>query len=153
MDRQVYRNESYATLIYVIAVLFASLSVAAAILRDESGIGVAERWLPVLPVLALAAFCALRMARAGVYPEGDGVRIVNPLTTKRIPWARIRRFSLRRHKGFSALGFAELVDGTEVELWGVQARSSSVIARRVPEELVAALNERLEAQRAASGGS
>jgi hypothetical protein len=136
-----YRNSSYAVLIAVVAVLFSVASVAAYL---------ADHWPiePVLVVFALSAFCLLRLARAGVYADDEGIRILNPLRTVRIPWARVQRFTLRAHGGFPAVGFAELVDGEKVQIWGIQARSHSAPARRVPEEVVAALNERLAQARA-----
>jgi hypothetical protein len=132
-----YRNSSYAVLIAVVAVLF-----SAAYLGDHWPIE------PVLVVFALSAFCLLRLARAGVYADDAGIRIVNPLRTERIPWERVQRFTLRAHGGFPAVGFAELVDGERVQIWGIQARSHSAPARRIPEEVVESLNERLAQARA-----
>jgi hypothetical protein len=139
--RTPYRNSSYATLIAVVAVLFAIASVVAYL---------ANHWPiePVIAVFALSAFCLLRLARAGVYADAEGIRVLNPLRTVRIPWERVQRFTLRAHGGFPAVGFAELVDGERVQIWGIQARSHTLAARRIPEEVVAALNERLAQERA-----
>lgn len=143
----VYRNGPYALLITVVAALFALASVVSALVR-EGDLSVGARWGPVLPVLALSAFCLLRLARAGVYADDSGIRVLNPLNTVRIPWEHLQRFTLRPHRGFAAVGFAERVDGTRVLIWGVQARSASAPAKRIPEEVVAALNERLAQERA-----
>lgn len=142
----VYRNRQYATLIAGVAVIFACGSLLAAIVRDGS---TGARFGPVVPVVLLSAFCLLRMARAGVYADEKGIRVLNPLRTVRIPWERVHRFSLRPYKGFPAVGFAEMVDGERLQIWGIQARSHTTAARRVPEEIVEALNRRLEESRRA----
>jgi hypothetical protein len=141
----VYRNQSYALLITVVAVLFFLASIVAAFARDGD---FTTRWVPVLPVLALSCFCLLRLARAGVYAEDEGVRILNPLSSTRIPWEHLQRFTLGPHKGFAALGFAERVDGTKVEIWGIQSRSHTAAAKKIPEQVIEELNERLREERA-----
>lgn len=142
----IYRNRLYATFIAFIAVLFLVAGVAAAAFREGD---LLERGLPLAPVALLSAFCLLRLARAGVYADERGIRIVNPLRTVTVPWEHVTRFRLGASGGFPTIAFADLVDGERIQIWGIQARSRSVPARRVPEELVDALNERLaEARRA-----
>lgn len=136
----VFRNQAYSTLIAVVATLFFCASAINVAVRGGD-------WVPVAVVGALSAFCLLRLARAGVYANDEGIRVLNPLRTVRVPWDHVLRFTLRPHKGFPALGFAELIDGREVELWGVQSRSSTATAKKVPEDLVAQLNERLARER------
>ena len=137
---ETFRNQSYSTLITVVATLFFG---ASAINAAVSG----GDWVPVAVVGALSLFCLLRLARAGVYADDAGIRVVNPLRTVRVPWDHVLRFTLKPHKGFPALGFAELIDGRQVEMWGVQSRSSTVAAKKIPEDLVAQLNERLARER------
>ena len=137
----VYRNQSYALVIAVVAVLFFC---ASAVNAAVNGGG----WVPVGVVGALSLFCLLRLARAGVYAGDDGIRVLNPLRTVRVPWDHVLRFTLKPHKGFPALGFVELIDGREIQIWGIQSRSSSVVAKRIPEAVVGELNERLARERA-----
>lgn len=137
----IYRNDSYALLITVVAVLFFLGSLVNAIASDGT-------WTSVAIVAALSLFCLLRLARAGVYAGDDGIRVLNPLRTQKVPWDHVLRFTVKASKGFPAVGFAELIDGREIQIWGIQARSGSAVARRVPEAVVAALNERLATERA-----
>ena len=143
---EVYRVRSLVALITVLAVLFAVGSIISAATRKGSA---TDRWVPALVVVALSGFCLARLARSGVYADEQGVRIVNPLRTDRIRWEELQRFTLRPHKGFRALGFAERIDGTQVQIWGIQARSSAPAAVRVPQQLIDELNERLGRERAA----
>jgi hypothetical protein len=138
----VYRNASYSLLIAVVASLFLIASVVAAAVNEGP-------WAPVGVVAVLSLFCLLRLARAGVYADGEGIRVLNPLRTVRVPWDHVLRFTLKASKGFPAVGFAELIDGREIQIWGIQSRSYTTAARRIPEEVVAALNERLAAERGA----
>ena len=137
----VYRNDAYALLIAVVAGLFFIASVVAAVAGQTP-------WAAVAVVGALSTFCLLRLARAGVYADAEGIRVLNPLRTQRIPWEHVLRFTCKPSKGFPAVGFAELIDGREVQIWGIQARSGTPAARRIPDEVVAALNERLATERA-----
>ena len=136
----VYRNSSYAVLIAVVAVLFFLGSILNAVVNDGG-------WPSVGIVGALSLFCLLRLSRAGVYAREDGIRILNPLRTLRVPWDHILRFTLKGSRGFPAVAFAELIDGREIQIWGIQARSPSPVARRIPEQVVAELNERLARER------
>ena len=136
----VYRNQAYALLIAVVAALFFVASFVNAAARDGS-------WAAVGVIAALSAFCLLRLARAGVYAGEDGIRVLNPLRTVRVPWEHVLRFTFKPHKGFPGLGFVELIDGREIQIWGIQARSSTVAATRIPEQVVAELNERLARER------
>ena len=139
----VYRNSAYALLIAVVASLFFAASFDAAA-------GKGGPWEPVGVVAVLSAFCLLRLARAGVYVDDDGIRVLNPLRTVRMRWEDVLRFTLKPRGGFPAVGFVERIDGTEVQVWGIQARSGTAAARRIPEELVSALNERLAGAREAA---
>ena len=135
-----YQNTSYAVLIAVVASLFFIASAVHAATRDGS-------WEAVGVIGALALFCLLRMARAGVYAGEHDIRVLNPLRTVRVPWDHVLRFTFKPHRGFPGVGFVELIDGREIQIWGIQARSQTVAARRIPEEVVAKLNERLALER------
>lgn len=141
MSSGAYRNASYALLIAVVAVLFLVASITAAAVKGGP-------WEPVGVVAALSLFCLVRLARAGVYADADGIRVLNPLRTVRVPWEHVLRFTLKASRGFPAVGFVELIDGREIQVWGIQSRSGTVNARRIPEEVVARLNERLATERA-----
>jgi hypothetical protein len=141
----VYRNQGFSQLLTLVAAVFAAGSVVLAISRSEAT--TAGRWAPAAVVIAISAFCYLRLARAGVHVEEDGIRVVNPFRTVRVPWEHLVRFVSRPHKGFPALGFAQRIDGTEVELWGIQARGTGVPAKRVVGDLVESLNEELASAR------
>jgi hypothetical protein len=136
----VYRNDSYALVIAVIAVLFFCASLVNVAVNGGG-------WIPVAVVGALSLFCLLRLARAGVYAKEDGIRVLNPVRTVRVPWDHVLRFTIKPHKGFPALGFVELIDGREIQIWGVQARSSTAAGKRIPEEVIGQLNERLARER------
>ncbi len=137
----VYRNQSYSLLITVVASRFFCASAVNAAVNDNG-------WPAVAVVGALSLFCLLRLARAGVYADADGIRVLNPLRTVRVPWDHVLRFTLKPHRGFPAVGFVELIDGREIQIWGAQARSSTAAAKRIPEQVVAQLNERLAQERA-----
>lgn len=140
-----YRNESFSQLLTFIAAVAVLGSFVVASGSEAEGAG---RYAPPLVMLALGAFCYLRLARAGVYADDEGIRIVNPLRTVRVPWGRVVRFNVRRHGGFPAVGFAMLDDGTEIKVWGMQARNGSPGAIRVAMRLADDLNERLSQARA-----
>lgn len=143
MKPDVYRNSSYALLIAVVATLFFAASAVNAIVNGGG-------WAAVVLVGVLSAFCLLRLARAGVYADEHGIRVLNPLRTVKVPWEHVLRFTLRPHRGFPAVAFAELIDGREIQIWGIQSRSQTVAAKRIPQEEVDRLNERLAAERDAA---
>jgi PH (Pleckstrin Homology) domain-containing protein len=141
MTTTVYRNEGYAKLLTVVAAVF-GLGAIAYLAAGRGGVA------PTIVIVAMALFVYLRLARAGAYVEDGGIRIVNPGRTIHLPWERIDRFSLRAYKGFPALGFADLVDGERVEIWGIQARKRGETHRVTPQQAIDGLNERLDAERA-----
>ena len=143
----VHRNRQYALVIATVASLFLIASIIAAAVR-EGDLTTSQRVWPVVPVLVLSAFCLLRLARAGVYAGPEGIRVLNPLRTVKVPWEHVLRFTLEPHKGFPAVGFAELIDGRRIQIWGIQSRSSNAAAKRIPQQEIDALNERLREVRA-----
>jgi hypothetical protein len=143
-----YRNPHFSQLLALVSLVFAFGGILIATTRPDAGL--AGRVAPAAVIVALSVFVFFRLARAGVYAGEDGIRVVNPLATIHIPWEHLVRFTARPQGGFPLMGFAQRVDGTEVQLWGVQARSGSTGAKRVVEELVAQLNERLAQVHASS---
>ena len=94
-----------------------------------------------------AAFLGLRMARLGVLVEQNGIRVRNPLWTRRIPWSDVRGFVLRRSK-LGEFGVAELHNGGAIRLWGIQPRSRVASPRdRRAELAVGSLNHELQVAR------
>jgi Bacterial PH domain len=144
-----YRNPHFSQMMMLVAVVFALGGILIAATRPETT-SFAGRWAPAAVIVAMSTFVYLRLARAGVYAGEEGIRVVNPLRTVEIPWPHLIRFTARPHKGFPLIGFAQRVDGTEVKLWGVQARSGSSGAMKVCEDLIAELNERLAQVRSSS---
>jgi Bacterial PH domain len=143
-----YRNPNFSQLMMLVAVVFAIGGILISATRVDSP--VVSRVAAAVVVLGLAAFVYFRMARAGVYAGDDGIRIVNPFATVEIPWPHLVRFTARPKGGFPLMGFAERVDGTEVQLWGVQARSGSAGSKRVVDGLIEQLNEHLAQVRRSS---
>jgi hypothetical protein len=143
-----YRNPHFSQLLALISLVFATGGILISATRPDGTL--VARWAPAVVIVCISAFVFARLARAGVYAGDDGIRIVNPFGTVEVPWAHMLRFSARPHKGFPLIGFAERVDGTEIQLWGVQARSGSTAATRIVDDVVAQLNERLAQARASS---
>jgi hypothetical protein len=143
-----YRNPHFSQMLMLIAVVFAFGGILIAATRPDATF--AGRWAPPAVIVAMSTFVYLRLARAGVYAGEEGIRVVNPLRTVEVPWPHLIRFTARPHRGFPLIGFAQRVDGTEVELWGVQARSGSSGAKRVVEDVVKQLNEHLAQVRASA---
>jgi PH (Pleckstrin Homology) domain-containing protein len=143
-----YTNRHFAQLLMLVAVVFAVVGVG--ISARNSDAAFVSRWAPAVVILAISAFVYLRLARGGVYADDEGIRIVNPMSTVAIPWAHLVRFTARPSGGFPWMGFAQRVDGTEVQIWGVQARNGNDASKRIVDDVIEQLNERLAQARASS---
>src|SRR5829696_2235627 len=66
--------------------------------------------------LGCSVWSIARLSRCGVYADDDGIRILNPLTSTRLRWEEIARFT---HEDRGACR-AERVDGSAVKIFGVQ---------------------------------
>ena len=143
-----YRNQHFSQLMMLVSVVFALGGIVISATRQD--VSFFTRWAPAVVIVGLSAFVYFRLARAGVYTDDDGIRVVNPLHTVEVPWPHLIRFTARPNGGFPLIGFAERVDGTEVQLWGVQARSSNAGAKRVVNELIDQLNAHLAQVRRSS---
>jgi hypothetical protein len=95
----------------------------------------------MIAVLLLAGFVVGRLARAGAFITPEGITVVNPLKTVRIPREEVAGFAFK-----GTTGSIELRDGSRVAVWGIQARNGSPGARRAPEAAIAALEARFRDQ-------
>ena len=145
--RTSYRTRTPSLLVAGVSLVFALSSILQAAAGAPDGTGFVKRWSPALVVCLLSAFCIARLARAGVFTSEEGIRILNPLRTVTVPWKRVRRFTLNRHRGFPGMGFVELLDGEPIEIWGIQARSRNPSAQAHAQSVVDALNEHLDTVR------
>ena len=136
-----YRNRSFAGLLAMVGVVFFIGGIFISLTRPD--VPLAGRIAPVVVIGLMSTFVIGRLARSGVFVRHDGIRILNPFRTVEIPWEHMTRFTARPHKGFPMMGFAQRIDGTEVELWGVQSRGTSSGSKRIVEELVDQLNQEL----------
>jgi hypothetical protein len=78
-------------------------------------------WFSVLLgllVVLYAGWFVFRLARVGVHVNEEGIRVVNPIRTRAIPWSSIRSFSWGRY-GFWPKVVAELNDGAVCPIFGL----------------------------------
>jgi hypothetical protein len=95
----------------------------------------------------LGWFLVGRIALAGVRLREDGLEIRGPFTHRVLRWDDIESFHLARWTVLPRLGQARLRDGSRVPLFGIQEiRSAFNQGDRQAHDIVATLNERLEAQ-------
>ena len=59
-------------------------------------------------------FLLLRLARSGVFVHRDGLRVLNPISSRFIPWGDVRTFRLDVWGVFPRMGFVELTDGSHI---------------------------------------
>jgi hypothetical protein len=94
----------------------------------------------------IGAFLVLRMGRAAVYAERDGVRIVNVWSTRFLTWGEIREFAKRPY------GPAKVttVDHRAVDIFAIQQSNWANMRHKsntASDAMVAELNARLGAAR------
>lgn len=97
----------------------------------------------------LLAFMLLRMARARLCVLPEGVRVVNYLRNRFIPWDEIVGFSLRGWGiWWTPVGHVDLKDGSSVPVLGI-GRSSQVFWRKIApaDDMIDELNRILNAVR------
>jgi hypothetical protein len=66
--------------------------------------------------LVFSLWALLRLSRCGIYADGEGIRILNPLSTTRVRWDELRRFELT-DRGSCRV---ERVAGSQVKVFGIQ---------------------------------
>jgi hypothetical protein len=138
--RRVYRSKEQGVVIVIIA-LSASTAIVAPWFATprHSWVG---RAASIVFAGAFAFFSLFRCARAGVFIEEKGIRILNPLSSARLPWTEIERFSIEPYGVFPQMGQAELSKGETVHIWGIQAPNRLLRPRsRGAQDLIEALNE------------
>jgi hypothetical protein len=92
--------------------------------------------------VSLGWFFIFRLARSGVFAYRDGVRILNPLGSRFVPWEETQKFKLGTWGLFPRMGYAELTNGSEHHIWGIQAPNPLFRPRnRSADRLIAELNE------------
>jgi Bacterial PH domain len=64
----------------------------------------------------LSVWAILRLSRCGIFADQDGIRVVNPVSTKCLRWEEIRRFVLV-DRGACRV---ERLDGSAVSIFGIQ---------------------------------
>ena len=97
----------------------------------------------------LGWFLVGKIALAGVRLRDDGLEVRGPFNARILRWDEIEAFELRRWTMLPRLGQARLRDGSRVPLFGIQEiRSAFNQGDRQAHEIVATLNERLQAQAA-----
>jgi len=93
--------------------------------------------------LVLAAW-AFRAAYAYVRADANGVRVLNPLRTRRFAWSEISHFALGRWGVLPRQGIIHLRDGTSFGTWAISGTNPGIRRTdRVVEEMVNDLNSRL----------
>ncbi len=90
--------------------------------------------------VVMGVFSLVRLARTGVRPMENGIRIINPLRTRDVDWGRVERFEVGTYGIYSRIGICHLWDGSRIHIWGIQGpnptfRSASGSAEWVVEEL------------------
>jgi hypothetical protein len=95
----------------------------------------------------LGWFLVGRIALAGVRVREEGLEVRGPFTHRVLRWDDIESFYLARWTVLARLGQARLRDGSRVPLFGIQEiRSAFNQGDHQAHDIVATLNERLEAQ-------
>ena len=99
--------------------------------------------------VGLGWFLVGRIALAGVRLREDGLEVRGPFSERVLRWDEIEAFELKRWTVLPRLGQARLQDGSHVPLFGIQEiRSAFNQGDRQAHDIVATLNERLEARAA-----
>jgi hypothetical protein len=147
--RPVYRNRQAAIVqasAGVIGFLATALPALTASVGDPATLVVFK--IVFLVVAFIVLFFGLRGAASCVQVLDDGVRIVNPLSSRNPKWSEIREFRLGRWGRLPSVCLVELLDGETLHAWGLSARNPT-IHRDDPraETAIAALNDLLKDRR------
>jgi hypothetical protein len=92
--------------------------------------------------LGYAVFWVGRVVLAGVHLSAEGIRVVEPLRTRRLGWDQIRSFEFGRFGPFlPRVAWVELTSGDRVRIWAIQGSMLSPTnagSRHLVDELNAA---------------
>jgi Bacterial PH domain len=138
-QRTTYRRSAKAAVFVVAGVYGTAMMVALLVLSRPDAADGAELALGLL----LSLWSVFRLSRCGIYADGDGIRVLNPLTSRRLRWDEIRRFVLA-DRGPCRV---EAVDGSSVRVFGIQHSPLAALRRsgRTREAvMIAELNQRLD---------
>jgi hypothetical protein len=149
-EQTVFRSGGQQLVFIGLGLLFAVLGAIIPLVRFLDGyVGAAV--IELVLFLTLSWFFFYRCARAGVFFDDEGVRIVNPRRTFRFASTDIARFVVGQRGFFPRIGMAELQDGRCVGAFGIQGPNPDTRPdNRDAEELVTALNVRLRKAHAQS---
>ena len=91
----------------------------------------------------------LRGAACAIDVQSEGIRVVNPLRTRDVPWTDIQEFALGPWGILPRNCVIRLFrDGSAQGVWAISARNPNLFTHdSAAEGLVAGLNERLHRQR------
>jgi hypothetical protein len=111
------------------------------------------QWNPARAAVAAVVGAALlwlfvaRVVLAGVHVDRDGLRVVEPFRTVRIPWSHVQGFGFGRwNAAFPRVGWVQLTTGKRVMLWPIQGSLLLPGSNREAERLIRALDAELAAR-------
>jgi len=111
-----YQTKGTAPLMIIMGLLVILLPMPGIVVGAKDSL-----WFSVvvgLLVVLYAGWFVFRLARVGVHVSKEGIRVVNPIRTRAIPWSSIRSFSWGRYGLWPKVG-AELNDGTVCPIFGL----------------------------------
>jgi hypothetical protein len=111
-DASVYRSPGLALVLRAAGVWFGLMMIALLLLGPRDAGAVVEEVVG----LVLSLWALLRLSRCGIYADGEGIRILNPLSSTRVRWDEVRRFELT-DRGACRV---EHVAGSQVKVFGIQ---------------------------------
>jgi hypothetical protein len=142
--KRAYRQRGSAYMIAGYALLVAAVMVGGALTIPSTRISTTGRIVEIAVAAVIALFGVLRLGRAGAYADREGIRILNPFRSIRVPWKDIQGFSLRPHGLWAEVGHADLRDGRSIHILGIQPPNRLFRPRdRSAQVIIEELNERL----------
>jgi hypothetical protein len=142
-----YRSRLQAILIVMIGAFFSVGGIAQAwTFLAEGKLHLAAAIGLILAWVCFGVFAIARLARCRAVVTDTHLVVVNPLTTRRIPWPEIARFALGASGIYPAVGQAFLRNGRRIRIWGIQSRNPLVWGRDSSAER---LIQSLESERSA----
>jgi Bacterial PH domain len=143
--RRVYRSSTSAISFLILAT--GPIVVLSLPALFSSALSVPWRAVFVAVGFVLAAF-GVRAAMCAVQVDGQGVRVVNPLSVRKVAWSDIECFMLGRRGLFSRMCVIVLTDGSRLGVWAIIGSSPSVYKHDPEAEgMVDELNQRLKGAR------